>query len=287
MHRREYAIGGVVLVFITLATLWSSIEYHYMLSKEYGGVSNLFLPVVAISSFVLGFFVSIFFQWGVNVIQFENVVKLLPVDDKKVLTILFNRRRMTQLELYAEADLSRTKISRVLSRLEDRGIITKKHLDNTNLIESTVYRAHPSTRLLTMLPGFSETRLILVIFIILLFGILLAIISDLHIITLEKPFRGVMYLNVIEVFTLGCLFSLVLRRRMSQIQLEKILDILPPDEKVVLSAIYQKHYLTQKSIVEETRIHQMKISRILQKFEQRGVIKKRPYGYTNMIVSQI
>ncbi|MFH1055026.1 MAG: MarR family transcriptional regulator, partial [Candidatus Altiarchaeota archaeon] len=226
-------------------------------------------------------------QWGINVVQFEMVVKLLPPDDKKVLTILFNRRRITQVELYAVAELSRIKISRILSRLEDRGIIMKTPQDDTNLIESRVYRTHPSTRLLTMLPGFSETKLLIVIFMILIFGILLAVISDLHILTVEKPFRWVMYLNVIELFTLGCLVSIVLRRRISQIQLGKILDILPPEEKEVLRIVYNRHYLTQKSLVEDTKINQMKISRILQKLEQRGIIKKKAYGYTNIIISQI
>jgi len=287
MYRREYAIGGVVLVLITLATLWSSLEYHYILSKEYGAVSNLFLPAVAVTSFVLGFFVSIFFQWGINVLHFESVVKLLPSDETKVLTILFNRRRMTQAGLSAEARLSKTQISRIIKRLEGRGIILKKALDGTNVIESRIYRAHPSTKLLTKLPGFSESKLLIVIFLVLLFGIFLAVISDLHLITLERPFRGVTYLAVVEVFTLGCLLSIVLRRRVSKVHLEKMLDMLPPGEKEVLRVIYDRHHITQKEILEETRIHQMKISRILQKFEQRGIIKKQPYGYTNIIISNI
>jgi DNA-binding MarR family transcriptional regulator len=287
MDKRELTIGGIAFVLITLATLWSSLEYHYLLSKEYGLVSNLFLPAIAVTSFILGFLVSIFFQWGVNVLHFESIVKLLPYDEATVLTRLFDRRRMTQRELAAETGLSRIKISRIIKRLEDKRIIQKKSAGSTNLIESSIYRSHPSTRFLTKLPGFSESKLILVIFMVLLFGILLAVISDLHILTLEKPFRGVMYLNVIELFTLGCLFSIVLRRRLSKVQLEKVLCVLPTEEREVLRIIYEKHYLTQKDILEKTGIHQMKISRILKKLEYNGVIKKQPYGNTNSIISNI
>ena len=286
MERREY-LAGAALTVITAATLWSSLEYQESLAREYGNIVILLFPTAAVISFIMGLIISIFFQWGISIVHFEKIVRLLPKDEATILTLLFNKQRVTQTEIFAITSISRAKISRILSRLEDRGVIIKRPWDDTNLIEAKLYGNQPSTQLLTRLPGFSETRLIIVLSLVLLFGVMLAMISDIHILTLQNPFKPVMYLSIIELVALGALFSIILRRRIVAVQLEKTLDILPEDERETLRVIYSKQVTTQKQIIEETGIYQMKVSRILKKIEQKGLIKRKPYGYTNIVISQI
>jgi len=287
MVKKELLLGAVLLVILTLATIWSSLSYHYDLAKEYGSIAIAFVPVLAAGSFIVGFIISIFFQWGVNIIHFDKVVKLLPQDERNVLTTLFNARKMTQAELYAETGLSRVKVSRILSRLEEKGLIIKKSIQNTNLVESRIYREHQTTKLLTKIPGFSETKIIVAMLLILLFGISLSVLNSLHIFALTKPFRVQMYMIAIELLILGALFSFAFRWKISGIHFEKILTVLPDDERTILRIIHKNRILTQKNLTEQTNIHPMKISRILQKLEQTGLIKKRPSGFTNMVISRI
>ncbi|MBU4266273.1 MAG: winged helix-turn-helix transcriptional regulator [Candidatus Altiarchaeota archaeon] len=51
--------------------------------------------------------------------------------------------------------------------------------------------------------------------------------------------------------------------------------------------IYLNKSITQKDLMDKTGIYKMKISRMLWKFEQRGIIGKKPHGYTNLIMSKI
>ena len=104
---------------------------------------------------------------------------------------------------------------------------------------------------------------------------------------LEHPLELSLYLLAMEFFALGAAFILLLRRRISDIQLEKTLSILPKDERDVLRMIHLKSAITQNELVDSSGIYKMKVSRIISKFERRGIIEKRPYGYTNRITSKL
>ncbi|MBU4342216.1 MAG: hypothetical protein KJ928_06435, partial [Candidatus Altiarchaeota archaeon] len=51
---------------------------------------------------------------------------------------LVREKKMEQTYLVAESGLSKVKVSRVLSKLEQRGIVEKKPLGNTNLVKLRV-----------------------------------------------------------------------------------------------------------------------------------------------------
>jgi len=287
MAIKEKYLAIVALLVVTVLTALTSLEHHRVIAEHYGLVAVLFDPLIAISAFILGAFISLFFQWGINVIHFEQVVKLLPTNERTVLKILFNKGTITQADLASEAGLSRLMISRIVSNLEKKDVIIKKSLDNTNLIKSKLYRVHPTTQVLTRLPGLSEKRMIITISLVFLFGIFLSVLNSLHIFVLGHPLRPAMYLLAIEFFALGGLTNLLLRGRISHVQFERILAILPKDERDILRVIYLNKSITQKDLMDKTGIYKMKISRMLRKFEQRGLIGKKPYGYTNLIISKI
>lgn len=104
---------------------------------------------------------------------------------------------------------------------------------------------------------------------------------------LKHPLEPSLYLLTIEFFALGGLTNLLIRTRISNIQFESILSILTKDERELLRMIYLKKSVTQNELVEKTGVYKMKVSRILKKFEQKGVIEKKPHGYINVILSKI
>lgn len=57
-----------------------------------------------------------------------------PSDDSKVLKEIIEHGRITQRELKYRSGLSKMKVSRILSRFEQRDVIGKKPYGNTNLI---------------------------------------------------------------------------------------------------------------------------------------------------------
>jgi len=272
---------------ISLITLWTSIQHHQSLVVQYGEVANIYVPIVTISSFILGAVISFLFQWGVNEIQFEKVAKLLPEADGRVMKVLFDRRRLLQSELSSDAGVSRSMVHRVIARLEARGVISKRPAENTNIIESQLFRAHPLSHTLTRLPGLSEKRLLASIVAVFLFGISLSILNSYHVWTLEHPIEPSLYLLCIEFFALGGLTNILLRQKIADAQFDKTLSILPKDEREVLKLINRKKITTQMDLSAETGMHKMKMSRIIKKFEQRGIVEKRQHGYTNRIISKI
>ena len=287
MDSKKRIMAVAILMLGAGITLLTSVEHHRIISEGYGPIANIFVPVISLSSFLLGAFIALTFQWGINVIQFEKVVKLLPTNESEVMKLLFAKKSITQSDLSTETCLSRLMVSRIISRLEERGIVTKKPLENTNLIDSRIYQAHPTTKAITNLPGLSERRAIIAVSLVFLFGLSLTLLNSFHVLVLEHPLEPSLYLLAIEFFALGGLANFLLRKRISETQFERILDILPNEEKQLLKEIYLAKTTTQKDLVEKTGVYKMKVSRILQKFEERGVIEKKQYGYTNRITSKI
>ena len=75
------------------------------------------------------------FQWKINKIQIRKVVKILPTEEKKIVTILLeNNNSIEQNKLVALSGYNKVKISRFIKQLELRGVIKKTNLGNTNLI---------------------------------------------------------------------------------------------------------------------------------------------------------
>jgi DNA-binding MarR family transcriptional regulator len=279
-------LGGVLLV-LTVITLVNSVDHHRHIAEAYGPIANIFVPTIALGSFLLGGFVSLFFQWGISEVQFEMVVKLLPAKEALLARALFDRRRITQAELSSETGLSRVMVSRILSSLEAKGVVARRPHEGTNLIESRLYRTHPAARAFTRLPGLSEERVAVVVVIVFMFGILFSLLNSFHVLMLEHPLEASLYLLAIEFFAIGAAAVLLLRRKLSDIQLEGILAVLPEDERGILRIIHLRKSLTQKELVEAAGTYKMKVSRIVRKFEERGVIEKRQYGYTNLIRSRL
>ncbi|MFT4244501.1 MAG: helix-turn-helix transcriptional regulator [Candidatus Woesearchaeota archaeon] len=62
------------------------------------------------------------------------------------------------------------------------------------------------------------------------------------------------------------------------------LQLLEKDEKEVYMFIIQEGSVLQKDIVLELGINKVKVTRILDKLERRGVIQRLSYGNTNKIV---
>ncbi|MBD3388377.1 MAG: hypothetical protein GF416_04810 [Candidatus Altiarchaeales archaeon] len=97
------------------------------------------MPVVVYGvtavSMGVGALIILMFQWKVTQRQAYSMLKVLPAEERKIIEVLLKEGKMEQMYLVAETGISKVKVSRVLSKLEQRGVVEKKPLGNTNLVK--------------------------------------------------------------------------------------------------------------------------------------------------------
>lgn len=94
----------------------------------------LFLYGATILALIIGGFIVYLFEEKINKLQLNKLLKILPRDERKVIQLLIERNEVEQRKLGTLTELNTVKISRVVSTLEQRGIIEKKKQGYTNLI---------------------------------------------------------------------------------------------------------------------------------------------------------
>ena len=93
--------------------------------------------VYAISflSIFVGAFIVVMFQFKINRMQIEKVLKLLPNEERIVVKILLdNNNSIEQNKLVVLSGFTKVQISRILQKLSEREVIEKKSMGNTNLV---------------------------------------------------------------------------------------------------------------------------------------------------------
>lgn len=130
VSEKKLAIA-VGLVFL-LGILFSIINGEY--TEETGSSLPLVAYGIAVVSLAAGAFLVILFQWKINQKQLMRVLRLLPEDERKILELLVVEKKIDQSHLVAQTGFSKVKVSRVISKLHDRGIVDKHPSGNTNLV---------------------------------------------------------------------------------------------------------------------------------------------------------
>ena len=125
-------IIALSLVFL-LGVLFAVVNGYYV--QEQGTTLPLIVYGISFVSIILGGAIVIMFQWKINKIHLQRVVKILPPDERKVVTILLeNNNAIEQNKLVALSGFNKVKISRIVKELELRDVVKKTNLGNTNLI---------------------------------------------------------------------------------------------------------------------------------------------------------
>ena|SRR3989344_7357031 len=125
-------IIGFVLIFI-LGILFALINGFYTSMEN----EQLPLIVYGISflSILIGASIVFLFQWKISKIQLENVLKILPKDERVVVKILLdNNNKIEQNKLVVLSGFTKVQISRILQKLAERDVVEKKNMGNTNLV---------------------------------------------------------------------------------------------------------------------------------------------------------
>ncbi len=118
-------------------------------------------------------------------------------------------------------------------------------------------------------------------------GVVLAMSNAYCAVNMGHMFAPLLYGIALIALTAGGAIALLFQWKVDKMQLEKVMDILPEDERRVLKVIIEKKSIPQTELKYLSGLSKVKVSRIVSKIEQRKIIKKKPYGNTNLIILKI
>ncbi|MBR9706573.1 hypothetical protein GOV14_06055 [Candidatus Pacearchaeota archaeon] len=128
----EKLVIGFVAIFL-LGVMFAVVNGIY--TEEVDQSLPLIMYAISFVSIIIGGFVVMLFQWKINKVQLEKVLKILPEIQRKIVKVLIkNNNALEQNRIVALTGINKVKISRVLMELEQREVIKRTNLGNTKLI---------------------------------------------------------------------------------------------------------------------------------------------------------
>lgn len=125
-------LAGIAAMFV-LGLLFAYVSGAY--SSTTGEQLPFEVYIISAVSIVLGAFIAFLFQKKRGSGELERVLKILPYDERIVVkTLLDNDGKIEQNYLVVLSGFGKVKISRIVSKLESRGVLEKKNLGNTNYL---------------------------------------------------------------------------------------------------------------------------------------------------------
>jgi len=128
---RKLAVA--LLAVFLLGIIFAILNGFYV--TESGESLPLIVYGMSFLSILVGAFVVLLFQWRINKSQLERVLGVLPREERIIIKILLdNNNHVEQNYIVALSGLNKVTVSRTISKLEQRGVLEKKALGNTNMI---------------------------------------------------------------------------------------------------------------------------------------------------------
>ncbi|MBT3690629.1 hypothetical protein HN592_04980 [Candidatus Woesearchaeota archaeon] len=136
----------------------------------------------------------------------------------------------------------------------------------------------------------SKNKLLISAGLIGLLGVLITVFSVYHAQHLGKAyfqFPLFLYGATIIALIVGGFIVYLFEEKINKLQLNKLLKILPKDERKVIQLLIERNEIEQKRLATLTELNTVKISRVISTLEQRGIIEKKKQGYTNLIILKL
>lgn len=133
----------------------------------------------------------------------------------------------------------------------------------------------------------SESKLIIAVVMVFLLGVFFSLINGYYTKTYGTPLPIIVYALAVVSLGVGAFLVTLFQWKINQRQLERILKILPEDERKVMEILVKEKRIEQAYLVAETGLSKVKISRITSKLQGRGIVKKKKFGNTNLVTLDI
>ena len=131
-------------------------------------------------------------------------------------------------------------------------------------------------------------RLIISFGLIFVLGVMFAFLNGYYVEESGDPLPVIVYAISIVSIAIGAVIILMFQWKISKLQLKSVLKILPKEEAEVIECLIEhNNRLEQNHIVAYTGHNKVRVSRILTKYEQKGLIEKRNVGNTNLVILKL
>ncbi len=136
MEVSETKLAVAIVAVFTLGILFSILNGQYI--EDTGQQLPIIYYGMVGVSMVVGALIILLFQWKITQQHSLALLRILPEDERRIVELLLKEKKTEQVYLVAESGLSKVRVSRIISRLEQRGVLEKKPMGNTNLIISKI-----------------------------------------------------------------------------------------------------------------------------------------------------
>ncbi len=133
MEVSETRLAVAIVSVFGLGVMLSIINGYYI--EDTGSPIPLTIYAMTAVAMGVGALIVLLFQWKISQRQLHRLLKILPEDERTIIKLLLDEKKIEQTHIVAESGLSKVKVSRIITKLEQRKIIEKKPLGNTNLIK--------------------------------------------------------------------------------------------------------------------------------------------------------
>jgi uncharacterized membrane protein len=134
----------------------------------------------------------------------------------------------------------------------------------------------------------SEKRLVIGISAIFILGILFAYVGSQYATSTGEQLPMEVYVIAAASMVVGAFIVLLFQTKRGRTELNRVLSILPYDERVVVGVLLENNgKIEQNYLVVLSGFNKVKISRIVAKLEERGVLEKKSLGNTNYLILKV
>ena len=134
----------------------------------------------------------------------------------------------------------------------------------------------------------SDKKLVVGIAAIFLLGVFFAYVSGSYSSSTGEQLPFEVYVIAAVSMIVGAFIVILLQTKRSMSELERVSNLLPYDEKVVVKILLENNNkIEQNYLVVLSGFNKVKISRIVAKLEARNVLEKKSLGNTNYLILKV
>ena len=134
----------------------------------------------------------------------------------------------------------------------------------------------------------SPRRLVAALSLVFFLGVLFALVNGYYVESVNAQLPLIVYAVSFVSVMVGAALVIVFQWRISRAQLDRVLAVLPRDQRLVLKTLLDHHKMLEQSrLVAITGLSKVQVSRALDALAQKGVVEKRPLGQTNLVVLKL
>ena len=131
-------------------------------------------------------------------------------------------------------------------------------------------------------------KVVIGLVLVFILGVLFALVNGWYTTQTNQQLPLIVYAIAFVSIVVGATIVLLFQWKISKMQLEKILKILPREERLVVQALFaHNNELEQNKIVVLSGLSKLQVSRTVQKLAERGVVEKKSSGMTNLIMLKL